>query len=317
MGLPPQEVAVVQTLVREHLTLIDLATRRDPTDPQTLVSVMAAVDGSRELLELLRALTEADASAAGPAAWTDWRAQLLARLVDGARGTMVEDHQPEAPPRDSPEVVTSDIIAGVVAGEPHVVVRTLSGAHRVDVFDRDRLGLFADTAGLLAASGLVVRTAILRTYEGVAADQWQVESPGGDAPDATALARGLRRLADGDRSPLQSLERRRAPSRTANAPPASGSPGQTRAMVVPHASDDATVIEVRAVDRVGLLHEIGMTFARAGLSVRSAHIATYAGQTLDTFYVTEFGGRSLPPARVAQAVSMLIDACDGVLSRGR
>jgi [protein-PII] uridylyltransferase len=88
-------------------------------------------------------------------------------------------------------------------------------------------------------------------------------------------------------------------------------------MVVPHASDDATVIEVRAVDRVGLLHEIGMTFARAGLSVRSAHIATYAGQTLDTFYVTEFGGRSLPPARVAQAVSMLIDACDGVLSRGR
>ena len=34
-----------------------------------------------------------------------------------------------------------------------------------------------------------------------------------------------------------------------------------------------------------------MGFAKAGLSVRSAHIATYAGQTLDTFYVTEFGGR--------------------------
>ena len=89
--------------------------------------------------------------------------------------------------------------------------------------------------------------------------QWQVESPGGDAPDAAALARGLRRLADGDRSPLQSLERRRTPSRTASALAASGSPGQTRAMVVPHASEDATVIEVRAVDRVGLLHEIGMT----------------------------------------------------------
>jgi [protein-PII] uridylyltransferase len=317
MGLPPHEVAVVQTLVREHLTLIDLATRRDATDPQTLVAVMAAVDGSRELLELLRALTEADASAAGPAAWTDWRAQLLARLVDGARATTGEDHRPAAPPRESPEVVTGDIVASVVAGEPHVVVRTLSGAHRVDVFDRDRLGLFADTAGLLAASGLVVRTAILRTYEGIAADQWQVESPGGDAPDAVALARGLRRLADGDRSPLQSLERRRSPSRTASGLAAVGSPGQTRAMVVPHASEDATVVEVRAVDRVGLLHEIGMTFARAGLSVRSAHIATYAGQTLDTFYVTEFGGRSLPPARVAQAVSMLIDACDGVLSRGR
>jgi len=54
-----------------------------------------------------------------------------------------------------------------------------------------------------------------------------------------------------------------------------------------------------------------MTFARAGLTVHSAHIATYAGQTLDTFYVTEFGGRTLTPARVAQTISMLMDACDG------
>jgi [protein-PII] uridylyltransferase len=81
--------------------------------------------------------------------------------------------------------------------------------------------------------------------------------------------------------------------------------------VVPHASEEATVIEVRAQDRPGLLHELGMAFAKAGLSVRSAHIATYAGQTLDTFYVTEFGGGQLAPARAAQAVAMIIDTCDG------
>jgi [protein-PII] uridylyltransferase len=54
-----------------------------------------------------------------------------------------------------------------------------------------------------------------------------------------------------------------------------------------------------------------MAFAKAGLSVRSAHIATYAGQTLDTFYITEFGGRLLTPAKVAQTVSLVIDTCDG------
>ncbi|CCH78793.1 hypothetical protein BN12_3480001 [Nostocoides japonicum T1-X7] len=91
----------------------------------------------------------------------------------------------------------------------------------------------------------------------------------------------------------------------------SGTPGQARALVVPQAADDATVLEVRADDRLGLLHELGMTFARAGLSVRSAHIATYAGQTLDTFYLTEFGGRLLEPAKVAQVVAMVIDTCDG------
>ena len=87
-------------------------------------------------------------------------------------------------------------------------------------------------------------------------------------------------------------------------------------MVVSGASDTATVIEVG--DRPsGLLQDIGITLARASLAVRSAHIATYAGQTLDTFYVTEFGGGRLAPARAAQAVAMIIDTCDGPTQYGR
>ena len=74
----------------------------------------------------------------------------------------------------------------------------------------------------------------------------------------------------------------------------------------------ATVLEVRAQDRPGLLHELGAALAQAGISVRSAHIATYAGQTLDTFYLTGADGLQLPPARVAQAVSLVIDTCDGI-----
>jgi [protein-PII] uridylyltransferase len=193
-----------------------------------------------------------------------------------------------------------------------VVVHPIGGAYRIDVFDRDRLGLFADTAGLLAGYGLIVRTARVRTQEGIAANQWQVDSPGGDSPDAAAIARGLLRLGEGDREPLQALERRRMV--TAGSVAAGlvdgGSTAPTRAMVVPHASQDSTVFEIRAHDRPGLLHEVGMTFARAGLTVHSAHIATYAGQTLDTFYVSEFGGRTLSPARVAQTISMLMEACD-------
>jgi len=314
LGLDEPEVAVVELLTREHLALMDLATRRDPEDAKTIVAATEAAGGRRDVLELLRALSEADASAVGNAAWTDWRAHLLEQLVAGARAALGDAVLPPAPADDTADLLSPDVVAAVSMGEPYVVVNPLAGAYRIDVFDRDRLGLFGDTAGLLAAYGFVVRTARVHTQEGIAANQWQVDSPGGDIPDAATIARGLSSLAEGDRQPLRGLDRRQdlAPQQ-----PGTGRRPPTRAAVVPHASADSTVIEIRTHDRPGLLHEVGMTLARAGLSVHSAHIATYAGQTLDTFYLSEFGGRTLSPARVAQTISMLMEACDDVSPTGR
>ncbi|MGA2037558.1 MAG: HD domain-containing protein, partial [Acidimicrobiales bacterium] len=58
MGLAPADTDVLVALVRNHLLLADLATRRDLDDPETVAAVVDAT-GDRSCLELLVALTEA------------------------------------------------------------------------------------------------------------------------------------------------------------------------------------------------------------------------------------------------------------------
>lgn len=80
-GVPAPETGDVLLLVRHHLLLAETATGRDVADPMVAEEVAAALDHRADLVHLLRSLTEADALAAGPKAWTNWRATLVARLT--------------------------------------------------------------------------------------------------------------------------------------------------------------------------------------------------------------------------------------------
>jgi [protein-PII] uridylyltransferase len=73
------------------------------------------------------------------------------------------------------------------------------------------------------------------------------------------------------------------------------------------ASASAAVIEVRTGDRSGLLFALGRALSEHRFSIRSAHIATLAGQAIDTFYVTESDGSLLSTARTDEAVRVLTD----------
>jgi [protein-PII] uridylyltransferase len=80
VGLGERRARLVGDLVRWHLLLPRIATTCDLDDPATVEAVTARVHG-REELELLAALTEADARATGGQAWSRWRAGLVGELV--------------------------------------------------------------------------------------------------------------------------------------------------------------------------------------------------------------------------------------------
>src|SRR5690606_28425702 len=79
-GFPPPDVELVATLVRRHLLLAETATSRDPQDRATVALVTGRIT-DRTTLELLLALTEADARATSAKAWSSWRAQLIRHLA--------------------------------------------------------------------------------------------------------------------------------------------------------------------------------------------------------------------------------------------
>ena len=65
MGFSAVDAGMIAALARHHLLLPDTATRRDLADPSTIQIVVAAIEGSAELLDLLHWLTVADAAATG------------------------------------------------------------------------------------------------------------------------------------------------------------------------------------------------------------------------------------------------------------
>ncbi|MEV4949234.1 [protein-PII] uridylyltransferase [Streptomyces sp. NPDC053755] len=131
IGFDRADVGVIATAVRHHLLLIETATRRDLDDPATVTSVAAAV-GTLGTLELLHALTEADALATGPAAWSTWRGSLVADLVK--RVAAVLAGEPTADPEAAAPSAEQERLAieALRTGEPVLTLRTQPEAPTAD-----------------------------------------------------------------------------------------------------------------------------------------------------------------------------------------
>ncbi|MET7469387.1 [protein-PII] uridylyltransferase [Micromonospora sp. NPDC005222] len=280
VGLPPDEAELIGTLVRLHLLLPDVATRRDLSDPKTIAGVAERV-GDTATLELLHALVRADAAATGPAAWSGWKGRLIAELVSRVRTTLDTGVVP-APPAPDP---------ALVAG-PLPVVHL--GEDRVSVAAADRRGLLATVAGCLALHRLEVISADAATVDGRALVECRVQPRYGLAPDPIALSADLRRAVGGDVSVIQRLRGRALAARSQGAAP--------RVVWHREAATDAVLLELRAADAAGLLYRVTCALDEAGAQVRAARISTLGGDVVDAFYLVGGGPSDEERARIEAAV---------------
>jgi [protein-PII] uridylyltransferase len=291
LGFSPADVVVLQEMVRLHLLLPEVATRRDLTDPATIERVAGEVKDVGTL-ELLSALTRADSHATGPAAWSDWKAGLVAELVDKTRRQL----QSGAPPPDTRERTIPTDLPNGVHGD----------GNRCTVVAPDRPGLFSKVAGVLALHGLDVRSATAApSGDGRAVEVIDVEPAFGKAPQWDRVARDLEAALD-DRLPLDDKLAQRARSYERRYRTTAARPADPRVIVDNRASARATVIEVRAPDGVAVLHRITAGLASCALDVRVALVETLGHEVVDSFYVVGPSGEKVTDVAALAAVEAAV-----------
>jgi [protein-PII] uridylyltransferase len=278
-GFTDVDALVIGRLVRLHLLLPFAATRRDLYDPRTAAGVASDLVDADEL-DLLAALTEADATATSPGAWSPWRAGLVRELVRQVHDVLADrPHRFQATP--DPVIPDPAIRDPARAGQQlGLTVEPVVEGSVVIVSAPDRAGLLADVAGVLALSGLSVRSARAQRQGLRGVMRWEVGNP--DVDDVR-LRHRLERLMTG---PSSVTDRLGEPATVADLP--------ARVGFVAHASETASVLEVRAADHRGLVSRVCRVIAECGADVRSAHIETLGHQAADVFYLVGGDGGRLP-----------------------
>lgn len=295
MGFDPEAVELIAGLVRWHLLLSETATTRDPDDPAT-VELVASRVGSPEALDLLLALTEADAKAASPKAWSSWRAGLVRDLARRTR--LALDSGSSLPPVHADDV---PIPRQVRKGAVSIDVDQAADGTRVTVVAPDRIGLLADVAAVFALQRAPVRAARAWSQGAYAVSVWEV---GEERLDPAVLRQRLDTVA-ADRAAVATRLRRAAPDAL-----------EPTVVVRPEASTQSTVLEVRTADRPGVVYVVCAALAELDIAVRSAHVDTLGPQAVDVFYLQEAHAGVLGDQRAAQAAHAVRAALSAPASAG-
>ena len=288
MGFDTDDTATLIDLVRLHLLLPDVATRRDLGDDATLAGVAGEV-GDVATLRLLHALTVADSEATGPAAWGTWKAQLVEELVERT-SAVLGGYAPDDvattgrfPTDEDRRLMVGDDLQVVAEGDT------------ITIANPDRPGAFAGRRRHLAQRAERALGRGVQRRRAAGAVPVEGGQPVGHADrlgrHRGRPASGARRPA-GDRGPAEradaylrisrgALRRRRAP----------------RVHFDNEGSSRATIVQVLAPDQIGLLYRITHALADMDIDLRSAKVQTLGHEVIDSFYVVGRSGEKLTDER--------------------
>jgi [protein-PII] uridylyltransferase len=321
VGMDEVEIQEVTDLVRHHLLLPDTATRRDLDDGSVIKTVVAKAQDARRLRQLYL-LAIADGRATGPHAWNEWKASLVANLVNRAllafetgevpldRGVAeaarkLDAYEPalagrslsvlaSLPPSYLASTPVPDmadeirlLAAGVRPGQLHSRLAVGSEPQQsiLTVCVADRPGTLARITGVLALNRIDVLGAnAYTTSEGLALARVTIATP------SPATAESCLADLEAAFSGHLAVDAR---MRSKVSDYGTGIDVVPDIRVLHDASTASTVVEVRGPNELGLLYSIAAGLADLDLDIHVAKIDTLGNRVVDVFYVRSQWGSKL------------------------
>jgi [protein-PII] uridylyltransferase len=328
MQMPARDEETVEFLIENQLVLGEASSR--DLDDRATAHQLAETMGTIERAKMLAVFRYADVAATYTAETAERRLEqlrqteaLMERILTRELETeRITDLPPTLP-------ATAEFIKGfplrylrartVQEIEDHAKLYELSrdsgvavdltkipGAYRLTVVARDVPFLFASFAGAISSFGLdILKAEAFANSRGVVLDTFEVADPKRtlelNPPEADRLQDLIRRIAQGKTDARRLLRNRERPdpSKRSFAP---------EVRFDSEACETATLVEIVAEDRPGLLYSLATAISSSGGNIDLVLIDTKGRRAIDVFYVAR-EGRKLSAEEQRQLRDELLAVC--------
>ena len=327
--MPEAERVEVEFLVAHQFEMADVIGGRDVGEPAT-ARQMADQIGTVERLKMLTILTYAALSSASAEAMTSWRMEQLwnayhhihHELTRELETDRIQDLPQNVPGRadfikgfptrylraHSPAEIQNHLELFELSRPTGVAVQLdrMESAYRLTVIARDMPALFASFAGALSSFGLDIlkaeafansRGQILDTFVFADTKRSLEQNP----QEVERLQDLIKRVAMGKTDGQRLLRSQAKPD-----PKKRTNPGHV--MFDSEACETATLVEIEAEDRPGLLYNLATVFSSNACNIDVVLIDTKGRRALDVFYVAH-DGKKLSAEMQERLRDKLLEVC--------
>ncbi len=324
--VPVEEQGQVSFLIEHQLDLAEVMSGRDVDDPATARQLAERV-GTIERLKLLTVMTYGDLAAVSSDAMTPWRLERLWRAYEVTRQELTRELEtdriqevPESLPgrpaflkgfpvrylrAHSPGEIEEHMRLYEESRPTGVAVQLdrIEGAYRLTVIARDMPALFASFAGAISSFGLdILKAEAFSNARGTILDTFVFADPQRtldlNPPESERLLDLIRRVALGKTDGQRLLRSRaQADPKKRTAPP--------QVHFDSDACDTATLVEITAEDRPGLLYNLATVFSTTACNIDVVLIDTKGRRAIDVFYVAHDGHKLSPELQAALKEKLL------------